>query len=100
MLGQNTKEKGHNSNLHTLLCCQLPVSFHREQTYSILSMWELYVQIFAWLSLKFLSLLSALNCENDQGKGEKDSLLVTSRAQSCVFSEKEVFNCCFLADGG
>lgn len=41
-----------------------------------------------------------LNCENGQGKGKKDFLLATSSAQSCAFSEKEVFQCCFLADGG
>lgn len=35
-----------------------------------------------------------------KGKVEKPFLLVTSPAWSCAFSEKEVFWCCFLADGG
>lgn len=76
------------------------MSFPREQTYSILLMWEQRVQILAWLSLKCLSLLCMLNCENSQGKSKKDFLLITSPAQACAFSEKEVFQCCFLADSG
>lgn len=90
--------KVHNTNLHCYFdSCS--VSFLTEQTYSILWMWELYVQIFAWLSLKCLSLLCTLNYENGQGKGKTHFLPVTSPVRSCAFSA-EVLQYGFLADGG
>ena len=54
------------------------MSLPREQTSSMFLMWEQYVQIFASLSLKCLTLLGTLNYENGQGKGKKDFLLVTA----------------------